>query len=154
MIRSIAAIDSKRGIAKNGKIPWDLPKDKAHYRELAMAEGNNVLMGRRTYEAMGYLEGRHYYIVSHGDLDLSSGCKLIKDIGKFMAEFKEDLWIIGGEAIYKETMNYVDELYLTIVEADFNCDQFFPDYSSFKLKNAEGPFSENHLSFSYQLFGR
>src|ERR1700677_46131 len=100
MIKAIVALDSKRGIAKNGSIPWNIPKDKARFRQLALSEGSNVLMGRRTYEAIGYLKGRNYFVVSHTDLDLPMGCKLIKDLDKFMDDFRGDLWVIGGEAIY------------------------------------------------------
>lgn len=152
MIRQIAAIDSKRGIAKKGRIPWHLSKDIARFRQLTLTDGSNMLMGRTTYDLLGYLEGRHYFVVSHRDLELPEYCTLIKDIDKFVTDFKENLWVIGGAEIFAETLKYADELYLTQVDGDFNCDRFFPDYSSFKLKKTEGPYSENNLSFSYQLY--
>jgi dihydrofolate reductase len=154
MIRLIAAIDNKRGMAKNDHIPWKLPQDVARYKGLLLTHGGNVILGRRTFDAMGYVEGTHFYVVSHQDLVLPKNCTLVKDLDKFMSEFKEDLWVNGGEAVYKATIQYADELYLTKVDGDFNCDQFFPDYSDFKLKKSEGPYTDNQLSFSYQLFVR
>ncbi len=154
MVRLIAAIDNKRGMAKEGRIPWKLPKDVARFRELALAPGSNVLLGHTTFEQMGYLEGRNYFVVSHNELELPEGCTLVQDLDKFMAEFRGDLWDIGGAAIFNQTMKYADELYLTLINQDFNCDQFFPDYSSFKLDSSEGPFTENELSFTFQLYNR
>ncbi|HEY1645388.1 MAG TPA: dihydrofolate reductase [Candidatus Saccharimonadales bacterium] len=155
MIRLIAATDNKRGLAKNGQIPWNLPADKTRFRTLTLEHGATVLMGRATYEQMGdYLKDHSGFVVSHSQLQLPANYQLVSDLDSFMAGSKEDLWVIGGAAIYAGTIKYADELYMTIIEADFNCDQFFPDYSGFKLKSSEDPLLENNLKFSYQLLTR
>lgn len=155
MIRLIAAMDDHRGIAKKGQIPWHIHDDIVRFRKLTLQFGANILMGRRTYDAMtDYLKGRNNYIVSHTDLDLPAGINLVNDLDSFITNFKSDLWVIGGAQIFASTIKYADELYLTLIESDFNCDQFFPDYSGFKLKTNDGPHSENDLRFSYQLFTR
>lgn len=155
MIRQIAAIDNKRGLAKNGQIPWKLPKDVARFRQLTLTKGANVLVGRATYESMGdYLPNHNIYVVSHSDLKLKAGCVLVKDPVKFLSEFKDDIWVIGGAGIFAATINVADELYLTLVDGDFNCDQFFPEYNNFKLQDTDGPYSENGLNFSFKLYAK
>jgi dihydrofolate reductase len=155
MIRLVAAIDKKGGLARDSQIPWDLPEDVAHFRSLTMTHGSNVLMGHKTFEMFTTpLKSRHIYIVSHQDLQLPDGSSLVKDIDEFMPNFKEDLWVAGGASVYAQAIKYADELYLTVVDSDFNCDQFFPDYSNFKLKEQSDIKRENGLEFSYQLFTR
>ena len=155
MIRIIAAIDNKRGLAKDGQIPWNLPKDVARFRKLTQSYGANVLMGRKTYELMGsQLKKRTDYIVSSSQIELPEGCTLVKDLDSFLENFNRDIWIIGGAEIYRSSLKYADELYLTNIDADFNCDKFFPDYSDYKIKDIDGPYTENGLNFSYQLLMR
>ena len=154
MIRLIAAIDKKRGLARDGEIPWNIPEDVKRFRQFTLTHGANVFMGRRTYEMLGQLTGRHYYVLSSKDLLLPSGVTLVNDLETFFTNFKEDIWVIGGEAVYNTTIKYADELYLTIIEADFDCDQFFPDYSNFELKESEGPFTSDQLTYSYQTYSR
>lgn len=155
MIRLIAAIDNNRGIAKADRIPWNLSSDKARFRKLTLDYGANVLMGRKTYDQMGdYLLNKHAYVASHMQIKLRPNITLVNDLDKFVANFKNDLWVIGGAGVYQSTIKYADELYLTIVDKDFNCDQFFPEYQDFKLAKEEGPYSENGLSFNYQLLIR
>ncbi len=155
MIRTIAAIDKNRGLAKNGQIPWNLPNDKHRFRDLTLNYGANVLMGYRTYLSMGsYLLKRHNFIVSHNNLKLPKDSILVSNLEDFLKSFKNDLWIIGGQSIYEQTIDLTDELYLTIIEANFKCDQLFPEYNQFMLVNKEGPFIENNLVYSYQTFRR
>ena len=45
---------------------------------------------------------------------------------------EEEVFIIGGSEIFKQTISLADKIYLTLVKGDFNCDTFFPDYSDFK----------------------
>ena len=133
MIRVIAAIDERRGIAKNGQIPWDLPADRKFFKEKTV--GGVVLMGRGTYDTLPQpLPGRTNLVLTHLK-ELRSGFITVTEI-----PYKKypDLWIIGGEDVYKQALLYCQELYLTHVPGDYNCDQFFPVYQSeFKLQSKQ-----------------
>ncbi|MHB1865185.1 MAG: dihydrofolate reductase [Candidatus Saccharimonadales bacterium] len=155
MIRLIAAIDSKRGIAKGGHIPWDLPSDQERFRSLTLSQGANVLMGSTTYSQMSssYIKERNSFVASRENTQLPNAT-LVLDINKFISDFNGDLWIIGGALVYDATIALANELYLTVINANFNCDKFFPDYSNFTLKSSDGPHIENGLSFNYQLLTR
>lgn len=130
MIRAIAAIDDRRGIAKNGQIPWNLPADRKFFKEKTM--GGVVLMGRGTYETLSRpLPGRTNLVLTH-QKKLRPGFLPVAEI-----PYKKhpDLWIIGGEDVYQQALPYCQELYLTHVPGDYSCDQFFPDYKGqFELK--------------------
>jgi len=78
MIALIAAVSKNRVIGKNGKIPWSLPEDMAHFK--ALTTGNVLIMGRKTFEEMGKpLPGRFSIIISttkkwKGKTDSTSVC--------------------------------------------------------------------------------
>lgn len=155
MIRLIAAIDSRRGIARNGQIPWDLPSDRAYFNSQTLKFGGNILMGHTTFNTLrGSLVGITDYVVSHSLIKLPGSVVLVNDIESFLNNFKEDLWVIGGEGIYALTIGKAQELYLTNIESDFNCDQFFPSFSGFKLKSFDGPKKENNQTFNFEVFER
>ena len=64
-ISIIAAMDEKRGIGKDGKLPWNIPSELKHFKEITM--GHPIIMGRKTYEAIGRsLPGRTNIIITRG----------------------------------------------------------------------------------------
>jgi dihydrofolate reductase len=155
MIRLIAAIDSNRGLAKNNQIPWKIPQDVARFRKLTLTHGGRVLVGSTTYTQMGdYFSGHQTYVVSHQDLKLPNGHTLVKDPSSFLKDWREDIWVIGGAGIYASSIKYADELYLTIVSGNFNCDKFFPEYKDFKVNVKEPEITDNGFTFNYQLLTR
>lgn len=155
MIRLIASNDAKRGIARNGQIPWDLPLDKAYFKAQTLRFGGNILMGHKTFNTLsGPLIARTSYVASYSMAKLPGGAVLVNDLGSFINNFTEDLWVIGGESIYAQTIGRAHELYLTNIESDFNCDQFFPDYKEFKLISSDGPRKENNLTFYFKVLKR
>lgn len=155
MIRLIAAIDSKRGLSKDNQIPWEIAADINRFRQLTLTHGARVLVGRTTYELLGrYFDDHKAYVVLHRELVLKDRQTLVKDIDKFLDKAKEDIWVIGGAEVYSASIKYADELYLTLVDGDFKCDKFFPEYKDFKIKNSEGPLTDNGFTYYYQLLTR
>lgn len=153
MIRLIAAIDDKRGIAKNGAIPWDIPEDRKFFREHTSQKGAVILMGRKTYETIGHPLPNRRNIVLSNNTHVAPGVENISDLS--ILNMLSDVWIIGGEAIYQQTIASADELYLTHVETDFKCDQFFPDYSELFVQAWRSePKEQNGLKFWYEILTR
>ena len=63
MINIIAALDEKRGIGKNGKIPWHISEDFKRFKQITM--GHPIIMGRKTYESIGWiLPGRTNIVIT------------------------------------------------------------------------------------------
>jgi dihydrofolate reductase len=153
MIRHIVAIDSKRGIAKNGVQPWKLPDDERYFSNMTKKYGANILVGSTTYKLFKQpLPGRHNYVLTSHTEPLT-GAVVVNNLEVFLKTFNEDLWIIGGATLYEQTLAVADELYVTQIEADFECDTFYPDFvQGFKLRSRSEPRSQNNLSYTYNLY--
>src|ERR1700679_3788434 len=115
MIRLIAAIDSQRGIATDSGIPWKLPGDSAYFRE--KTANGLIVMGRATYDEFAApLHGRENYVLSTTTTSLRTGFQAIADLQQLRAAHPEvDIWVIGGGAVYRETIAEAEELLLTQV---------------------------------------
>lgn len=156
-ISIIAAMDQKRGIGKNYIIPWHIREDLIHLRNLI--KGHVVILGRKTFDSIVYYYNRsgkempaRLYIVVTRDKNYvparphaTVAHSVDQALGLAKKEEKEEIFIIGGQQIFKQTFYLVDKLYLTIVEGDYHCDAFFPDYSNFtKVVAEEFRESEGH----------
>jgi dihydrofolate reductase len=155
MIRCIAAIDEKRGLANEHGIPWRLPADIRHFRDAT--RGSAIVMGYNTYlEFSGPLPERVSYVVSHNTRPLRQGYTAILDVRQFLQlHARESVWIIGGAALFAQTIDLASELYLTQIMADFQCTKFFPDYrGNFELLQQSELFQEQDIQFRYEIWQR
>jgi dihydrofolate reductase len=130
MIRLIAALDSRRGIATDSGIPWTLPGDTAYFHEKTAT--GLILMGWATYnEFAAPLHGRENFVLSTKSEPLHTGFRAVGGLDQLHAAHPaEDIWVIGGAMIYAETISDAEELLLTQVHGDFNCTKFFPPYQA------------------------
>jgi dihydrofolate reductase len=158
MNRLIVALDRKRGLARKGILPWHIPEDEKYFTDQTKTHGGNVLTGgttfRHTYH--GPLADRQNFILTHDPTPIP-GVTLVHDLKEFLANFKDkDLWIAGGATVFEQVMNsgYADELYLTRIDADFGCDQFFPDYNDYKLVKESDPREQNGFRFTYAVYAK
>jgi len=154
MIRVIAALDDKRGLADEQGIPWDLPSDRAYTREKTM--GGSLLMGYRTYlEFTAPLPGRRCLVLTDGTEPLRDGFEAVTDLEAFMKNPPQKLWLFGGAGAFAQTLQYADELYLTRVEGDFGCTKFFPEFTDkFELAQKSPPQLENGITYWYEIWKR
>jgi dihydrofolate reductase len=128
LIRLIAAIDSRRGIATDAGIPWTLPDDSAYFRQ--KTETGLIVMGRATYDEFAApFHDRDNFVFSTRSTQLRPGFHVIADLDQLKRTHPaDDIWVIGGAAVYAETIGQADELLLTQVLHDFHCTKFFPAY--------------------------
>lgn len=149
-ILAIVAMDEGRVIGKNGTIPWRLPEDMKRFA--ALTTGHTVLMGRKTYESLPPrfrpLPDRKNVVVTRDPsrLRMEKRIQVVRSPQDYVERClkgeeqlpSEQLWIIGGEAIYRETLPYWNELYLTLVHSKNDGDTFFPQIEEkFALMNEE-----------------
>ena len=148
-ISLIAAVDSKNGIGLNGKMPWGhIKEDMEFFRK--KTTGCTVIMGRCTFESLGNKtlpDRRNIVISSTPNLvyysryqNLFYEFSLEDALVKLLRE--KEIFIIGGESIYKRAIYYADTIYLTHIDKDYHCDRFFPDvnediFRKEELKNFE-----------------
>ena len=139
MIRLIAAIDSRRGIATDSGIPWKLPGDTAYFHEKTAA--GVILMGWATYnEFAAPLHQRENFVLTADSEPLRKGFRAVGSLDQLAAAHPgEDVWVIGGAAVYAETVGEAEELLLTQVVGDFHCTKFFPPYEAEFQLAFQGP---------------
>lgn len=150
MIRLIAAIDSRRGLATAEGIPWRLPGDSAYFREKTST--GVVVVGRTTYLEFAAPLGEHEnQVLTHSTSPLRSGFRPVAKLEDVMERFPhEDIWVIGGAAVYAATIDGADELLLTQVRGDFRCTKFFPSYDAFTLAEFSADHTENGVSYRFE----
>ncbi len=158
MIRLIVATDQKLGIAKKGFQPWYIPQDEAYFTAQTKLHGGRVLVGGKTFKTFSQpLAGRSNYILSRSTEPID-GVTIVNDLDIFLEQSKDqDLWVVGGASVFEQVMlsGKVDELYITHIEADFGCDQYFPSYEAdFVLRERSQPNQQNGFSFSYAIYDR
>lgn len=131
MIRLIWAMTEENVIGYKNRIPWHIKEDLLYYKE--KTKGQTVLMGEATYRSLkGYYKNRPlpYQTIYVASLDptfqIEDG-RIIQDVDAFLKTVEEDLWVVGGATIYRLSLPYADELYISWVKENYEGDAYFPD---------------------------
>lgn len=129
MIAIVAIVGKNRVIGSDGQVPWRIAEDLRRFKELTI--GNTVVMGRRTFESIGApLAGRDNVIVTRNREYQADGCRICHSIEQALEG--ENVFIIGGGQIYRQTVQLADRMYLTLVGDEPAGDTFFPVYDGFE----------------------
>ena len=142
-------------IGKANTLIWRLPDDLKRFKKLTT--GHPIIMGRKTYESIGRPLPERTNIVTTRDATLEiPGCivtrSAIEAIEKAKEVEREEIFIIGGAQIYKESLFLADRLYVTKVDMDVDGDTFFPEYSKvFTKKISEESGEFEGLKYSYLI---
>ena len=129
VISIIAAMDERRVIGRDNRLPWHLPADLAHFKRTTL--DRPVVMGRRTWESLpGLLPRRRHIVITRNPAYEASGCTLAAspEAAIEAAGAEPEIFFIGGAALYKAAMPIARRLYLTFVHGRFAGDAFFPDW--------------------------
>lgn len=125
----VAAMARNGVIGHQGHMPWHLPADLRHFKNVTT--GHPVLMGRKTFEAIGKpLPGRRNIVISRSSPDLPTAVELAGSLDEALALCTnvDRVMVIGGGEIYRQTLPLADRLELTLVDAEPEGDTRFPDY--------------------------
>lgn len=131
----VVALAENRCIGRAGKLPWQLPGDLKHFRELTW--GKPVVMGRKTWESLkGPLPGRTNIVVTRQQGYVAEGARVVTDVPAAMRlaqdvaliEGAEEVAVIGGGDIFAQVMDQAGKLYFTEVHAEVAGDAFFPPF--------------------------
>jgi dihydrofolate reductase len=143
----IAAVAKNRVIGNNGKMPWHIPEDLQHFKQLTT--GYTILMGRKTFESIGHpLPHRRNVVISSQTI---SGAETFSSLGAaFQALASEQkVFIIGGGVVFAQTLSIADEFYLTLIEKDFDGNTLFPDYEQFLKQNFSLADDDRRVGFRF-----
>ena len=157
MIRLIAAIDSRRGIATDSGIPWKLPGDTAYFHDKTAT--GVIVMGWATYnEFAAPLHGRENFVLTSQSQSepLRTGFRPVGSLDELVTDHPDqDIWVIGGATVYAETIREGDELLLTQVVGDFHCTKFFPPYGAdFQLAAHGDDQQEGGITYRFETWRR
>lgn len=135
-ISIIAAIGKNRELGKDNKLLWNIPEDLKRFKQLT--SGHPIIMGRKTFESIGRpLLNRTNIIITRDQDCKKEGIVIVHSLDDAIEKAQlhhkeEEVFIIGGGQIFEQAMPLADRLYLTVIDASFDADTFFPNYSEFK----------------------
>ena len=137
MIFSILALDKNNLIGKDNKLPWHYPLDLKHFKEKTF--NKNVLMGLSTYTSLtenynfDLSHFKEVYVASKDSVLKKKNLKLVSEVSSFLKTFTADLFIIGGKALFEDTLNSSDLVYLTKINREHTGNVYLDfDFSEFK----------------------
>jgi dihydrofolate reductase len=124
----VAMSESARVIGLNGGMPWRLRQDLQRFKKFTT--GHPIIMGRKTYQSIGKaLPNRTNIVLSRDPAFEAPGCIVHTSLeGALDQRYPGDdeIFIIGGEAVYQNAMERADRLYVTFVDYTAEGDTFFP----------------------------
>jgi dihydrofolate reductase len=127
VISLIWAMSENRVIGLKDKLPWHLPADLWHFKQLTL--GKPILMGRKTWESLpGILPGREHIVLTHDKAYTADGCTLVHSFEQALIMLKDasEVMIIGGAALFEHVLPLADRLYITLVHTTLEGDVYFP----------------------------
>lgn len=131
MISLIVAIAHDNVIGRSNDLPWYLPADLKHFKEITT--GHTVIMGRKTYDSIAArlgkpLPNRHNVILTREEKFVVPGATVVNSLEIALEEHEnEEVFVIGGAEIYSQALSHADKLYVTEIDADITGgDTFFP----------------------------
>ncbi len=131
-IAMIVAMGENRGIGKDGNMPWHMPADLKHFKQLTM--GKPIIMGRKTYESIGKaLSGRTNIVITRdANYPAEEGVIVVNNYRDALdAALKaenpsREIMVIGGGTIYAAFLPHAKRLYITEIKSRFDADTHFP----------------------------
>ena len=145
-IAIIAAISEDGTIGDAGTIPWHISDDLKRFKRLTM--GHPVIMGRRTFEAIGKpLPGRRNIVLTR-----QPGHDHFTSLGDALQSCRDDIvFIVGGAEVYRHALPVADALFLTHIHRRVAGDTKFPDYDRSQWREIA---REDHDGFSFVDYER
>lgn len=160
MITFAVAMDKNRSIGYENDLPWNLPLDLKFFREVTT--GHTIIMGRKTFDAIGRVlpERKNVVLTRQQQSEFPEGVTVIHDIDEIYKWEKEnpdeELFVIGGAELFKQTFPHADRLYLTYIDHEFKGDTYFPSFNKDEweltheekgIRNEENPYDYYFLQY-------
>lgn len=160
----IACVDSNWGIGKDGDLLVHIPEDMKYFKKNTIDK--IVICGRKTYESFPIkpLPNRTHLVLTH-DINFANGISSVIPIKDFDLLKKilnclynlDDVYIIGGESIYKEMINWEDTslALITKVYHEYDADTFFPNLDedpNWKIVDKGELHEYNGIKYNFNLY--
>lgn len=155
-ISIIVAVAENNVIGKKNSLPWYLPADLKHFKEITT--GHHILMGQNTYESIGKpLPNRVNIVLSNNPNYKAEGCIVVnspEEGVKIARDAKEkELMICGGAQVYRTFLPMADKIYMTKIKTDADGDIYFPEFDLKDWEVIANEHSEAHVQnlYSYEF---
>jgi dihydrofolate reductase len=156
VISIVVAHDANRVIGRDGGLPWRLPSDLKHFRELT--SGHTVVMGRKTFESLPAkfrpLPDRRNVVLSSDPAYRAQGADVFADLDSALASCDGDkVFVIGGGQTYAQALPLARRIYATHVEAEVEGDTYFPALpaGAWRCVEQSDSIAENGHTFSFRV---
>ena len=149
-ISLLVAASENNVIGKDNKLPWHISHDLKRFKMLTM--GHHIIMGRKTHESIGKaLPGRINVVVTRNKNYKAEGCVVVNTVEEALLRSSDDneVFIIGGEQIFKETLPVADRIYLTEIHKNIEGDAFMPELNKEEWIATEIERRTEHPDFDY-----
>ena len=158
----IVATSLNHAIGKDNQLLWHLPADLKFFKTTTM--GCPVVMGRKTFQSIGRtLPGRKNVVITRDknfNSDNQFDILVVGSVDEALVKLhsEKEVFIIGGGEIYKQSMDSVDTIYLTLINTNIEADVYFPeiDKTKFDLVWEEKHVADekNKFDYTFQKFDR
>ena len=163
IISHLVALSNNYVIGVNNDLPWKLKKDLQHFS--SYTQNKVIVMGRKTFESIGRPLPNRKNIVISSTLSSTNEIQIVNSLEQAIAEATdwnkennlfEEVVLIGGGYIFKESMNLVNKLVLTRVNCDIDGDVFYPsiDFTEWSMISIESfkKDEENEYDFLVETY--
>ncbi|MFT7432622.1 MAG: dihydrofolate reductase [Alphaproteobacteria bacterium] len=156
-ISLIAAMASNRVIGNDNNLPWKLPKEMAYFREKTL--GKPVILGRKTFQSFGEkpLPKRPHIVVTRDTSYQPQGVQVAHSLElalKLAREHTaEEIMVIGGGEIYKQSLLFAHRIYLTEINSSAEGNTYFPTFDKKIFKEvSRNPQAENGTDYDFVIY--
>jgi dihydrofolate reductase len=146
-------------IGKDNALPWHLPADLRFFKKTTL--GHPVIMGRRTFDSVGRpLPGRLNVVITRSDAYAPEGVVVVGSVDEALDRDYDcdEIFVVGGSEIYRQSMKRADRIYLTRIDEDFEGDTFAPkiDPTQWHLVSREEhePDEKNRYRYAFEVWER
>ena len=132
----IACVGKNLELGRDNDLIFHIKEDMKYFKEVTL--NHIVVMGRKTFESLpGILKDRKNVVISRNKNNFPDEVEVYSSIEEFMNTYKDyqdEIFVIGGASIYKQFLNYCDNLYLTEVDKTTLADVYFPEFDKRNYK--------------------
>jgi dihydrofolate reductase len=140
-------------IGAGGVMPWHVPEDMAHFKEITL--GAPVVMGRKTWDSLPErfrpLAGRENIVITRQQDWTAEGARRASDLADAVRGL-EKVWVIGGAEVYAQTIQHADRLEVTEIDLEVDGDAYAPSKRGWRLVD-EGEWQSSRTGIRFRFLG-
>jgi len=155
MLSISVAVAKNNVIGKDNTLPWHISEDLKRFKRIT--SDKKMIMGRKAFESLpGILPNREHIIITRNtDFKVDSDMvKIVYDLNSLVEKYskcEDEIFVIGGAEIYEQFLPYVQKIYLTQIDENFDGDTYFPElnYNEFKTEFTSEKFTDEKNGLHY-----